>query len=215
MNRVDLSVQRNDLTGYLRDFVNEAQGELQKLRDWTFCHKILPITIPNGQGEIQLFADFKSLGDEPAVFLIGGQGIKNPCKTLHRASFFAKQARNILTVPFVPPLYNSTFNFPLWWDIIDDTPFLGLPAGVPAQGDMNFEISYYRYLPELIEPEDMNAFTRHHFQMLVDMARHFAFKSINDPLKDAALSDAMITFKVAAAKDDHIKLAGVSLRMGG
>jgi hypothetical protein len=220
-NRVSLGVQRDDLTGYYGDFVNEAQVELQKLRDWTFCHQVLPIEMPVGANTVELFPDFKAMGDEPAVFILcptngqGNQPVRNPCKTMHRQSFYSKQARNVVCIPFVPPLYNRTINFPLWWAIIGGRPILGLPEGVLVSGAMTFEVAYYRYLEPLVQDSDTNEFTLHHSNMLIDMAKSIAFKSINDPLKDSSFTDAMGWFKLAAAKDDHIKLAGVSLRMGG
>lgn len=212
---VDLGVQRDDLRGYLPQFINRGMTELQKLRDWTFCHTLGQVTIPDQNGQVAMPSDFKSMGDTPSAMLISTTGIKNPCKLFHRAQFFAMQARNILSVPFVPPLYNCTINFPLWWGIIDGIPMIGLPSGVPAQGPLTFEISYYRYLPKLQADSDVNQFTLHHTDALIDMAKYIAFKSVNDPAKTDALNDAMTAFKVAAAKDDHIRLAGISLRMGG
>jgi hypothetical protein len=90
---------------------------------------------------------------------------------------------------------------------------MGIPA--PANGDLNFEVSYYRYLPNVEDDDDEDYLMREHPLMILNFAKSLAFDAINDSLAATAASSAMSLFNTAAAKDTQAKIAGLRLRMSG
>lgn len=220
--RLHISVQRDDLRNLYVDFINEARMELMKLHNFSAMKKVMPIVIPSGQDRIPLFADFKDFGDDPGVFLVdpqrlagGAPPVKTFCKVEVRANMLRKISRRAWFLPYYPQYSTSTRwnGFGVWFDILDDTPLMGLPA--PAEGDLNFEVSYYRYLPAVADDNDEDYLMREHGLMVLNYAKAVARDAIDDPLAPTNLAAAMALFRTAADKDTQSKIKGVRLRIGG
>jgi hypothetical protein len=81
--------------------------------------------------------------------------------------------------------------------------------------DLNFVVSYYAYLDDLVEDEDENHLTKNYPDLVENKIKAIAFQSINDPIAGQFEGAAMKLRDEAILEDQRRSRRGRVLRMGG
>jgi hypothetical protein len=228
VNRLSIGVMRDDLAispGYA-SFINEALTEVQRRRSWQVMKQVEFFTMPNGSSTITLAyfdppantqpTNFKELTlQESPIHLKAQDLVLTPCDVWTMEKVLRRQARlisnSLLYSVYMHPDTTRRVSIPVWVDWINGQPSLNILFA--ADSDLPFQVSYYAYLPDLVNNTDHNEFTDRFPEMVIDKAKALAFASINDPI--AADFEALFEkkFSDAAAKDAYQAVAGLQLRM--
>lgn len=216
LNRVYLGVQRDDLKPDYPDFINEACKEIQKMRNWSWMHRLDNVVMQPGQTEVYLPDGFKTFEGKPPVFLLSSPSLNNPynlnrkCIVVHRSEFMRQYQSyspyGYLNRRVIP-------EFPLWYDTIDDRPVMGCLTN--DLGVLNFSVSYYKWLPKLQNPGDENYLSLHEPLLVIAKAKSIALSSINDPLAMGFEQEYMTRLKPAMDDDELLRMANLRVRIGG
>lgn len=220
--RLTASVQRDDLVSLYPSFVNEALTEIQRRRSWLCMKNLSFFSILNGNSSVSLATDdnndttyFKELtiGNSP-VQLQGEDLIFTPCDVWTREKVLRRQARlisnSILYTIYSHPDQSRRVSVPVWIGWENEQPTLNILFS--AASNLPFQVSYYGYLPPLVNPTDSNYLTINYPEMVVNKAKAIAFSTIQDPVAANIEDFFEKKFREAVAQDAYQQVAGLELR---
>ncbi|MEI6196620.1 MAG: hypothetical protein WCS42_20070 [Verrucomicrobiota bacterium] len=161
-------------------------------------------------------ARFKELTtSQSPIHLRNSESVLTPCDVWTREKVLRRRSRLIPNSTFysvfLTPFTTRRVQLPVWIEWRAAQPVLNIL--VQAQTDLPFEISYYGYLPELVNPTDANYFTTNYPEMVLAKAKSIAFETINDPIAVDFEKLFEARFTSAAGQDAYSALAGITLRM--
>jgi hypothetical protein len=229
IQRLTIGVMRDDLATSYKDFINEALVEIQRRRSWQCMQQIDYFNILNGQSSCSLNTNadgnatrFKELtAHETPVHLRAQDLVLTPCDVWTMEKVLRRQSRlisnSILYSVYSHPNTTRRVSVPVFINWVAGQPTLNVLFA--ADSDLPFHVSYYGYLPDLVDDDPdgnnvlSNEFTEHYPEMVVAKAKSIAFAAVNDPA--AADFEALFEkkFTEAVAKDAYQRLAGLQLRM--
>lgn len=223
VQRLTIGLLRDDLASSYRSFINEALMEIQRRRSWQVMKQLDYFTIPNNASLVSLATNdtptatnFKELTKEKSpVHLRARDLVLTPCDVWTREKVLRRQSRlisnSILYSVYMHPDTTRRISVPVYILWTGGQPTLNILFA--ANGNLPFQVSYYGYLPDLVNDSDTNEFTAHYPEMVVSKAKAIAFAAINDPV--AADFEGLFEkkFAEAASKDAYQELAGLELRM--
>lgn len=206
---LSIAVSRDDLGDQYGAIVNQAVRDTQAERNWNCMRQKAVISIPSGDKSASFPDDFKclTLQRDPIVQILpGGMPLK--------VNMFTREQIERLTTDFgelVSATIGRQRKYSVYTDVDDGVWFLGLL--VPATEDLDFQVSYYRFLPKLDDDNDQNQLTRDYPQMIVNRAKSIAFQLVNDPMADAFEAKYQQELKSYSATDAYLAVAGRQIRM--
>lgn len=211
---LEVGVNRADLAADYPRYCNDALREICQRRSWRAMRTRGQVTIPANATSTPLPSDFKELVNERSpIEQVNGEGLAIPSDVFRReklirwdAWLLNGQAVYINTVTGRVPLQ-------VFIDDLDGTPTLNV---VRAQvSALLFNITYFRYLPDLAEDEDENGLTVNYPEMCKAKAKAIAFGDMNDDLAASFEQLFEAKFTAAAGQDAYSAIAGTVFRMGG
>lgn len=220
INRLTTAVMRDDLAGQYPNFINEALREIQRKRSWRYMLTIEDFVVPAGSTSVALPSNFKELSNTRSPVHLWGNSIEptlpnllTPCEVWTRERIIRQQGR-VLGLSVLTPVRWQQLSIPVYIDWSGESPSLNIyvPQGAPFQS-FTFNVKYFQYIPDLVNPTDANGLTNEYPEMVVAKCKSIAFESINDPAAADAENLFMIRFKEAAANDAHASIIGMDLRM--
>lgn len=221
LRRLETGFDRDDLSDRYRDYINTALHEIYNQRSFQDMRHRVNIVLPSGQIRVRLPADYKELATERSpISVIDQYNNTQPCDVLEQHQLERFNAR-FTGYPY--PSYGNVFpaslglrtRLPVFIDEDDQTKFLSISTNPQwtAGEDLNFQVTYYRYLPPLLEGTDTNGIVRKYFEMVVDKSKSIAFSDINDPIAEQFDKAFEKKMEYASKQDAYSRLAGRRLQM--
>ena len=211
---IDIGVLRYDLVAKYPTFLNLALREIQNLRSWSFMKKrdIFPIT--SGTSVLTLPANFKEL-----------QNLRPPVHIRLSDPSFGTFVYKPVTVVTENQERARIWSFgAVTWDARLSLKKEGTTATLElvdlASEDLNFEVKYYQYLPDLTADSDESSIANAYPWMVVTKAKEHAFRAINDFTMVEAMREEFMSadgkgglFREAVRQDSRVDIAGLDTRM--
>ena len=216
---LEKEVQRPDMSYKYMIWINRAVRAIQQDYSYGCMRNSGDITIAQGTSQVRLPEDFKEF--TPEFSPVHLKVPENP----GRMRYYPVQLRTFETVartdsyllfPYAPQqVVSEKFAVPLWLSMEGDsqTPFLNIMVA-PDQ-ELNYRISYFRYLPKLEQESQDNYFTREYEEMVEAKLKSVAFTSLTDPVAAEYETLYVRLAKKARAVDELRRYQGRTLRMGG
>lgn len=212
--RLEIGVDRTDLSAEYGSFVNEAIREICRMRSWQDMKSRAEVTVAANATTASLPADFKELHQEhPAITYQATDGTSLPCEVVSRSKMDRWQGNFFLSAARTNAPLNTRVRLQVYVDRLDGTPVLSTHS--PLTEAVTFDVNHYRYLPDLADNEDSNFLLRNHPEMCVAKAKAIALETINDPLAADFESIFALRFREASGSDSYGAITGRQFRMGG
>jgi hypothetical protein len=211
---VKQGVLRNDLS--YDGFVNAALREIQNRRSWSFMRTRATVTLLAGQTSVALPADYKELQNvRPAVTLaiqdpaVPGGAVAKPVNVVTESEQ-VRSAWNfdITMFPLMSVFLTEESDFTTF-----GTQVKTLNIVIPGTQDLVFNVRYYRFLPDLVNDNDVNQFMIQYPEMVELKAKTKAFNRINDPAAGQTEQLFGEQFGVAMRQDAYKDTTGRENRM--
>jgi hypothetical protein len=212
---LETGFDRSDLEHRYVSFINRSLRKLQQDQDWARTKTIIEVTIPQLEESVSLPADFKAMTQEQFPVMVRSQDNQTwlPCPLQSEEYCLRYQATT-----FYPPSQISQFMARAGVTVFTRRDLNGdtLRIGLPAAEDLKFRVSYFRFLPDLVEDKDDNFLTREYEDLVEHRILATAFASINDVEMTAAHETLFAKALRESAIDDSRRTSqGRPLRMGG
>lgn len=215
LDLLDRDVNRADREDEYPAWIDQAMREIQKDNAWCRLRTTREVQIPSGQSAVSLPSDFNQFTRErDPVRVQGSNGTHYPCRLMTEEEVISLKAASIYPVTSTSVL-GSNIGLPVFLTYDTDT-YPVLNVFVTATSDLDFIVSYYRYLPELQEDTDSNFFLQDYPEMVKSKLKAVAFTEVNDPLgPDYEKLYRTVHLPSAMIDDDRKWRAGRPRRMGG
>lgn len=198
--RMALGVNRSDLAAAYTNFLNEAQREICKLRSWVWMRKVATLTLAAGATSVAMPADFKELCPARSpIHYTTDDGTLTPLDLVTRE----QRIRRSYLYPIL-----SVRGFLDW---TTSPPSLNIYSA--AEAAIDFNVSYFGYLPNLSASTDHNTLTDDYPEMLLAKAKACALLTVNDPLAGDLETVFEKKFDAARKHDAYASVAGTQLRL--
>lgn len=220
----ELGVRSIRIDSDAKRFVNRAQKKICERRNWSFMRDLINRTIIAQEFSVNMPSDFKELCEErsPVTFNQPTNGAPLPCYITSRARLdrlnfwsywpFASTYIGFYTIQYVfmeqrrdPPGDNT-----------NDGPWtLNISRWYPNSTDITYNISCYRYVPDLVLGTDHNPLTDHGDlgDALINLTKALCYFSEDptDPRGQAAMAIYENAYRSAAYTDARQKVGGQSV----
>lgn len=200
-SRMTVGVSRSDIAnaGSYVQFLNDAQRQICRDRSWKWMKGKSTLSLTAGQTTLALPTLFKELTSSTSpVHLISG-GVEYPVDVWS----VEKHKRRALSQADTAAACH-----------LDDTVSPAVLDFIrPFDSDTSFTVLCYSYPADLVSGSDTNRLTIEHPEMLLALAKSFAFLAVNDPAAADFLALYQKLFDKASAADGYSQISGTQLRM--
>jgi len=210
------SFMRDDLSHNYDEWINRGLRKIQQDEDWTPMRVRPVLTIGMGESSVPLPDNFKSLTSEqnPVTVRRPGETESFPCEI---TSF--ERTKRLRATTFFPPLtttqYAARSGVPVYLEPAGELMLLCVTA--PAAETLEFLVSMYAFVPDLVNDLDENFLTRRYPTLVENAIKAIAFSRINELDTAAAFESAYRNPLLKEAKIDDFRRQrqGRPMRMGG
>jgi hypothetical protein len=206
---LEVSVMRDDLSEFHKAWINQALREICQDISFNCMRTSSTVTITSGNSSTLLPADFKELTPaRPPVHLIGTDGALSPVDVTRREDII--KLRAVFRSPVATSLTGSTQVF-----IENDGQSWTLNLIDDADSDTDFDVSYFRILPNLEDDDDSNYLTITYEDLVESKLKAIAFAKVNDPVSTFWEGKYELAKRRASGDDARRWTRGRRLQMGG
>jgi hypothetical protein len=199
-------------------WINRALRKIQTDSSFACMRRRAGFTIPASASFVELPENFKELTAElyPVSVVdpaISGALAEFPCQVISREKILASRVSWYANTR-AQGQQGTLDGLPVWLEMNDNDRWTLNVIEAPAT-DLNFVVSYYAYLDDLVEDEDENHLTKNYPDLVENKIKAIAFQSINDPIAGQFEGAAMKLRDEAILEDQRRSRRGRVLRMGG
>ena len=203
------STKADSQYGIMVTWINTALHELGRRRSWRGMKATINLTIPGGNGSVNLPTNFKEpqSGKNP----LRGMDNTTPQNFVNWFLYSKQEIMRLLEIQVGAPDRKAYIDF-------DGTNWNLNTLGQVGSTTM-FSFDIYQYLADLANPTDANYMTREYPLLVLEQAKVYAFRHLNT---EAGYEAAQVCqgeverqFQIASADDGYREVRGRVFRMGG
>lgn len=211
INTLEVAIGRGDLEGMYRTWVNRALRSIQHDNDFNCMRSSVTPTILNGETSVPLPSDFKQFTTSDSPVCLSTNGAHLPCLLTFQES---TQRLNSASAGITITREGFSSRGPDVFLTNDGNRFF-LNIDFPATQNLDFRVSHFRFLPELLEDRDSNHLTTTYEEMVLAKVKSVAFEEISDPLAEQWERTYELKKRKAVLSDQRAWLCGRRLQLGG
>lgn len=199
-------------------WINRALRKIQTDASFACMRRRATFTVASGDSAVLLPQNYKELTAElfpvsvvdPSVSGVLGEF---PCQVVSREKILASRVSWFANTR-AQNQQGSLDGLPIWIEM-NDADRWTLNVIESTTSPLNFVVSYYAYLDDLVNDDDENHLTKNYPDLVENKIKAIAFQSINDPIAGQFEGAALKLRDEAILEDQRRSRRGRVLRMGG
>jgi len=195
--------------GILTTWVNTALSELQRRRSWRGMKNTISLTIPGGNGSVNLPATFKE--PQSGINPLRGTDATTPQGFVNWFLYSKQEVMRLLEIQVGAPDRKAYIDF-------DGTNWSLNTLG-QVGSTTTFQLDCYLYFADLSGGTDSNYLTKEYPMLVLEQAKQYAYRHVGTPdalqMAQAAQAEVERQYQLAAADDGFREVRGRRFRMSG